>query len=200
MMSAMPRRTLALVLPLLGFVGVASSCGDDGNDGYIAPGERVVREVPETTAGTPSALVSTTTTVEAADAAAPDTQDDPVAAPTLVDPSGVEIRVIAIDNIFRPELIEVVVGDDVVWENRGMNEHNILSIEGPAPGSPVGDSESIGWFKTADDVLSWGVTTTDFQPGDTFTYRFAEPGEYRYYCAIHGTARVGMVGTIVVTG
>jgi plastocyanin len=136
----------------------------------------------------------------AADAAAPDAQDDPVAAPTLVDPSGVEIRVIAIDNIFRPELIEVAVGDDVVWENRGMNEHNILSIEGPAPGSPVGDSESIGWFKTADDVLSWGVTTTDFQPGDTFTYRFAEPGEYRYYCAIHGTARVGMVGTIVVTG
>lgn len=199
MMSAMSRRTVALVLPLLGFSVVAVSCGDDGNDGYVAPGARVVREVPETTAEAPSASVSTTTTVETVDPAASDEQDNPVAVPTLVDPSGVEVRVIAIDNIFRPEVIEVAVGDDVVWENRGMNEHNILSIEGPAPGSPVGDSEPIGWFKTADDVLTWGVTTADFQPGDTFTYRFAEPGEYRYYCAIHGTAKVGMVGTIVVT-
>ena len=27
-----------------------------------------------------------------------------------------------------------------------------------------------------------------------------EPGEYRYYCSIHGSTEVGMVGTVVVNG
>ena len=46
----------------------------------------------------------------------------------------------------------------------------------------------------------WGVTVDDFQPGDTFSHVFSEPGEYRYYCSIHGSDTVGMVGTITITG
>jgi plastocyanin len=42
------------------------------------------------------------------------------------------------------------------------------------------------------------VTVDEFQPGDEYRHVFSEPGEYRYYCTIHGTAEVGMVGTVVV--
>ncbi|MEY2958647.1 MAG: hypothetical protein RLZZ01_1215, partial [Actinomycetota bacterium] len=72
----------------------------------------------------------------------------------------------------------VAVGDMVEWENRGLNEHNVLRVEG-------------------DD---WGVEVTDFQPGAVYSHVFTEPGEYRYYCSIHGNTEVGMVGTILVRG
>ena len=190
-MLSMRRFRGALILGVLCASGVAG-CGDDGNDGYVAPGAVMFRDVPATTTPAPSAPTTTSF-------AEPSESPELKRAPLVIEPTGVEVRVIAIDNIYRPDIIQVSVGDDVVWENRGMNEHNILSIEGPAPGSPVGESASIGWIRGADDALSWGVTTANFQPGDTFTYRFSEPGEYHYYCAIHGTATVGMVGTVVVT-
>jgi plastocyanin len=91
-------------------------------------------------------------------------------------PTGVVVDVQALDNTFRPERVEIAVGDEVVWTNGGRNEHDVLHVEG-------------------DD---WGVTVDEFQPGDEYRHVFSEPGEYRYYCTIHGTAEVGMVGTVVV--
>ena len=93
-----------------------------------------------------------------------------------VEQTGVVVPVVALGNSFRPQALEVRVGDTVEWENRGNNEHNVLSIEG-------------------DD---WGVQVTEFQPGDVYTHVFTEPGEYAYYCSIHGTEQVGMTGTITV--
>lgn len=38
------------------------------------------------------------------------------------------------------------------------------------------------------------------QNGDTFSQSFSEPGEYAYYCRVHGgPGGVGMSGTVVVT-
>lgn len=85
--------------------------------------------------------------------------------------------VTALDNSFRPENIEVAAGTEVVWTNKGRNEHNILHVEG-------------------DD---WGVDVDDFQPGAAYSHTFDEAGVYRYYCSIHGTTNAGMIGTIVVT-
>jgi plastocyanin len=85
--------------------------------------------------------------------------------------------VTALDNSFRPENIEVAAGTEVVWTNKGRNEHNILHVEG-------------------DD---WGVDVDDFQPGAAYSHTFDESGVYRYYCSIHGTSNAGMIGTIVVT-
>ena len=90
--------------------------------------------------------------------------------------SGNVVAVIALDNSFRPQSLEITVGDTVEWENRGENEHNVLSIAG-------------------DD---WGVEVTDFQPGDVYSHVFTEPGEYAYFCSIHGNEEVGMIGTITV--
>lgn len=95
-----------------------------------------------------------------------------------VEPTGVVVPVVALDNSFRPAIVEIAVGDTVIWENRGMNEHDVLYVEG-------------------DD---WGVAVEEFQPGAVYRHVFTEPGEYRYYCSIHGSADVGMVGTVVVSG
>jgi len=90
-------------------------------------------------------------------------------------PTGVVVPVVALDNSFRPQALEVHVGDTVSWENRGNNDHNVLSIED-----------------------EWGVEVTEFAPGAVFTHVFTEPGEYAYYCSIHGSKQAGMVGTITV--
>jgi plastocyanin len=85
--------------------------------------------------------------------------------------------VTVLDNSFRPENIEVTAGTEVVWTNKGRNEHNILHVEGD----------------------EWGVEVDDFQPGAGYSHTFDEAGVYRYYCSIHGTTDAGMIGTIVVT-
>jgi plastocyanin len=92
-----------------------------------------------------------------------------------VAPTGVVVPVVGLDNSFRPRALEVHVGDTVSWENRGNNDHNVLSIEG-----------------------QWGAEVTEFAPGAIYTHVFTEPGEYAYYCSIHGSEQAGMVGTITV--
>jgi plastocyanin len=87
-------------------------------------------------------------------------------------------EVTALDNSFRPENIEVPAGTEVVWINKGRNEHNVLHVDG-------------------DD---WAVEVDDFQPGASYSHTFDEAGVYRYYCSIHGTTDAGMIGTIVVSG
>lgn len=91
--------------------------------------------------------------------------------------TGVVVAIIALDNSFRSQVTQVSVGDDVRWENRGIQNHDVASVNG----------------------TKWGVAAEEFEPGDAFAYRFSEPGVYNYYCTIHGNETVGMVGTIVVS-
>jgi plastocyanin len=107
-------------------------------------------------------------------------QSPPTASPpaTTADgsvPARPAVTVQSIDNTFRPDRIEIAPGTEVVWVNRGRNEHDISSEAG------------------------FGVAAADFQMGDEYRFVFTEPGEYPYHCTIHGTATVGMMGTIVVT-
>src|SRR5690606_36195133 len=91
---------------------------------------------------------------------------------------GVVEEVGVLDNTFRPEEVGVAAGTEVVWENGGRNDNNVLPVEGD----------------------EWGVEVDGFAPGDVYRHRFTEPGTYPYYCSLHGTTTKGMVGTIVVTG
>lgn len=84
------------------------------------------------------------------------------------------------DNLFEPDDLSVPAGTTIVFENTGRNEHNVVPAEGTA------------------DTIS--VDVEDLEPGATAERRLTEPGEYRYYCSIHGTETAGMVGTITVTG
>lgn len=93
------------------------------------------------------------------------------------EPNGETVEVLAVDNSFNEKEVTVDAGTEIVWENRGRNEHNII------PEDPDAD---------------WKVDTEAFQPGDTASHVFLEPGTYRYYCSIHGTIDRGMPGVIVV--
>lgn len=162
-----------------------SACGDDGNDVGLANRQAAERAAEFRLQ---QAAATTTTTVAApvadnegddagdAEAAAPATTMAPEPTTPPVEPTGVVIPVYAIDNTFRPEIIEINVGDEVLWENRGQNEHDILRVEGDG----------------------WGVEAYGFQPGAVYAHVFTEPGTYDYYCSIHGNETVGMIGTIIV--
>ena len=99
------------------------------------------------------------------------------AAAAAVEANGETAEVVAVDNSFNPKEATVSAGTEVVWDNRGRNDHNII------PEDPDAD---------------WKVEIEDFAPGDTASHVFLEPGTYRYYCSIHGTIDVGMPGVIVV--
>jgi plastocyanin len=119
------------------------------------------------------------TTVESASGSTTVEPPDDDGGPSSVAPNGEEVEVLALDNNFRPEELEVEAGTTVIWENGGRNDHNIVP---------------------ADDSDSWGVGIEQFRPGDVYSYAFTTPGEYPYYCTLHGTADFGMIGTVVVTG
>ncbi|WP_436794186.1 cupredoxin domain-containing protein [Actinospongicola halichondriae] len=99
--------------------------------------------------------------------------DDP--AVELVD---AESEILAVDNVFDPEDTTVEAGTTITFVNAGRNDHNVIP---------------------EDEDAEWAIPTQDFGPRGTAEYRFTEPGEYRYFCSIHGTIDVGMVGTITVT-
>lgn len=82
------------------------------------------------------------------------------------------------DNAFVPEHVVISAGTEVTFDNRGRNPHNALPV---------------------DEGAFTEVPTEDLQPGDEATVAFDEPGEYPYYCSLHGTETAGMIGTIRVT-
>jgi plastocyanin len=93
------------------------------------------------------------------------------------EPPSDQVTVIAADNRFEPQDLEIAPGTEVVWVNRGRLDHDLIS----------------------DSATEFGAVAADFKPGDEYRFVFTEPGEYPYHCTIHGTAEIGMIGTIVVT-
>ena len=88
--------------------------------------------------------------------------------------------VLALDNNYIPQMLEIAAGTEVLWENNGRNVHDIIPADDPS-------------------AITWGAVQADFAPTDTYSYVFTKPGTYTYYCTIHGTATAAMFGTIIVT-
>jgi plastocyanin len=95
--------------------------------------------------------------------------------------AGTVVEVIAVDNTFKPEVIEVEPGTEVVWVNRGRSNHDVVPTD-------------------ASDTKDWGIALGEFTPGESYSQVFTEPGDYPYYCTVHGTQTRGMVGKVVVKG
>jgi plastocyanin len=72
---------------------------------------------------------------------------------------------------FQPQLMTVAPGTKVTWVNKDEEPHTVLSVDGGAT------------FKSP-------ALDTD----DQFSFTFAQPGTYKYFCSLHRR----MVGTIVV--
>ena len=50
--------------------------------------------------------------------------------PTGLPGSGQVVAIQSLDNAFRPDLIEVAAGTEVVWTNVGRNDHDIEAVDG----------------------------------------------------------------------
>jgi len=109
-----------------------------------------------------------------------------------VPPNGESVTVQVLDNSYRPIDIEIAAGTEVVFDNRGRNEHNIL------PDSVKDDAGLAEMLATDSSPAAWGVVSTEFAPGEVFRHVFTAPGVYPYYCSIHGVPGVGMYGVIRV--
>ncbi len=132
---------------------------------------------------------------------------------------------------FLPDRLEIGAGDTVRWTNLGVEEPHTVTFPGDmappefvlvepqaagppmlllnpelmAPaGGPSYDGASFansGWLQGNESEFPEGVEFPE-----TWELTFDAPGEYPYYCALHGgagdegqPALVGMVGTIVVS-
>src|SRR4051812_48623736 len=97
-----------------------------------------------------------------------------LAATTPVEITPVEIAPveITIDNFaFEPAVLTIAPGTQVTWVNRDEEPHTVVSATKEQP------------FK------SQALDTND-----KFSFVFAKPGTYKYFCSVHSH----MVGTIVV--
>jgi plastocyanin len=110
-----------------------------------------------------------------------------------VPPNGEVITIQALDNSFRPFDFEIAAGTEVIFDNRGRNDHNIL------PDTIKDDAGLTALLASDTSPTAWGVASPDFVPGDTYSHLFNVPGTYNYYCSIHGAPGVGMYGTLVVS-
>lgn len=90
-----------------------------------------------------------------------------------------DVTVDALDNTFSPKYVEVDAGATVTFSNEGRNQHNVFPAE---------------------DGAFTPIETADLGPGESASITFEEPGDYPYYCTLHGTKTKGMVGGIRVTG
>jgi plastocyanin len=85
---------------------------------------------------------------------------------------GTHVTVELLDDRFQPTTLTIAAGTTVTFVNKGANWHNVSAVDG-------------------------SFTSALIAPGDSFTYTFTTPGDYRYLCRQH--ARHGMIGTITVT-
>lgn len=110
-----------------------------------------------------------------------------------VPPNGESITIQVLDNSYRPSDYEIKAGTEVVFENRGRNDHNIL------PESIKDDAGLTALLASDMSPASWGIESTAFTPGDSYTHLFNVPGVYKFYCSIHGAPGAGMYGTLTVS-
>jgi plastocyanin len=99
----------------------------------------------------------------------------PPVVPTIAPVQSGEVRVSARDNDFVTNQITVEVGSVVVWKNDGRTNHNIVAEDGT--------------FK---------VEAAAFLPKAEYRYTFTKAGTFPYFCSIHGTKTVGMIGVVQV--
>jgi plastocyanin len=122
-----------------------------------------------------------------------DGQDSEVTTIETVPANGEVINIQALDNSFRPVDFEIAAGTEVMFDNRGRNDHNIL------PDTVKDDAGLTALLASDTSPTVWGVVSTDFVPGDTYSHLFNVPGTYNYYCSIHGAPGAGMYGTLTVS-
>ncbi len=88
------------------------------------------------------------------------------------------VTVDAVDNDFQDAFITISPGTKVTWTNVGRNDHSVTPVKS-------------GSFQ--------GASTGQFTPGQSHSVIFTRPGDYPYFCSIHGTKNLeGQAGVVRV--
>jgi plastocyanin len=87
---------------------------------------------------------------------------------------------------FEPKEVTIKVGETVEWKNVGNSVHHASSD--PSMAMKPGDAITPSGAKAFDSGF--------LRPGDTYSFKFTEPGVYNYVCAPHETS--GMTGRVTV--
>lgn len=102
-------------------------------------------------------------------------------------------------NAFVPDVIEITVGETVVWRNTGSRNHTVTAYENAIPddaeyfasgGYESEEAARDGWSSKLED-------SGTMRPEDEYRHTFDVPGKYSYFCIPHEPA--GMIGSVVVT-
>jgi nitrite reductase (NO-forming) len=88
---------------------------------------------------------------------------------------------------FAPATLTIAAGTSVTWTNHDPMGHTVTPV----------DKAQWGTSGSGDAPAQW------LQDGQTWSFRFTEPGVYEYYCLPHASESashgwVGMVGTVIV--
>ena len=170
----MSTRVLLSIIAVLG--ALTAACGSDDPVGTFAGSRAAGGEIVNETEALDvdlDALEEQATEPEAADAPPIDIPDD------ALDLTGFATIDIDIqDNAFVQRVVVVSAGTEIVWTNQGRNEHNVRpSIEGA--------------FEP--------ISTLDLaEKGQSASLRFDAPGDFPYFCSLHGTAGNGQTGRVIV--
>jgi len=87
---------------------------------------------------------------------------------------------------FEPKEVTIRVGETVEWKNVGNSVHHASSD--PNMAMKAGDASTPPGAKAFDSGF--------LRPGDTYSFKFSQPGVYDYVCAPHETS--GMTGRVTV--
>lgn len=152
------RPTLLALLALVTLL--AASCGGTKDTGF------------------PPTPTPEETEVENGDGGDTSTREDPFVV------EGNSGRVEVVDNLFVSRFVQVSPGTTIVWEQTGVQPHNVVFDDGP--------------FNSHPDCPG-----TCMAQGDEAEYTFDEAGEVPYYCVIHGRPGspddpANMAGLIIV--
>jgi plastocyanin len=88
--------------------------------------------------------------------------------------------------VFEPREVTISVGETVEWKNVGNSVHHASSD--PNMAMKPGDASTPPGAKSFDSGF--------LRPGDTYSFKFSQPGVYNYVCAPHETS--GMIGKVTV--
>ena len=165
------RLRLTLVLAAL----LASSCSDDDSlDAFVAVEPEIVIETEALDVDIGALEEATDDTEAVVDEPAPiEIPDD------ALDLSGMDQVALDIqDNAFTQRVVVVSAGTEITWTNQGRNEHNVRpAVEGA--------------FEP--------ISTLDLaEKGDSASLVFETPGDFPYFCSLHGTATNGQTGRVIV--
>jgi plastocyanin len=84
------------------------------------------------------------------------------------------------DTAFQPNPIQVSVGNTVTWTNNDSQPHTVTSGSNGQPDNKFNSSPNFNPL---------------LNPGQTFSFTFAQAGDYPYFCMLHPN----MVGTVSVS-